>query len=67
MFIPKDNEKDIAEIPDNVKKNLILIPVSHVDEVINQALVRKPEPIEWVEPPEAPPVTVVAPASTVTH
>ena len=67
VFIPKDNEKDIAEIPDNVKKNLILIPVSHVDEVINQALVRKPEPIEWVEPPEAPPVAVVAPASTVTH
>ena len=67
MFIPKDNEKDIAEIPDNVKKNLILIPVSHVDEVINQALVRKPEPIEWVEPPETPPAAVVAPASTVTH
>ena len=67
VFIPKDNEKDIAEIPDNVKKNLILIPVSHVDEVINQALVRKPEPIEWVEPPETPPVAVVAPASTVTH
>ena len=67
VFIPKDNEKDIAEIPDNVKKNLILIPVSHVDEVINQALVRKPEPIEWVEPPETPPAAVVAPASTVTH
>ena len=67
VFNPKDNEKDIAEIPDNVKKNLILIPVSHVDEVINQALVRKPEPIEWVEPPETPPAAVVAPASTVTH
>ena len=50
---PKENEKDLAEIPDNVKKHLKLVPVAHVDEVIAQALVRKPEPIEWVEPPEA--------------
>jgi ATP-dependent Lon protease len=54
VFIPKENEKDLAEIPDNVKKNLKLIPVSDVDEVIAQALVRRPEPIEWEEPPEAP-------------
>ena len=53
MFIPKENEKDLAEIPDNVKKHLKLVPVAHVDEVIAQALVRKPEPIEWVEPPES--------------
>ena len=52
VFIPKDNEKDLADIPDNVKKLLKIIPVSHVDEVIAQALVRKPEAIEWVEPPE---------------
>jgi ATP-dependent Lon protease len=52
VFIPKDNEKDLAEIPDNVKKHLKLVPVAHVDEVIAQALVRKPEPIEWVEPPD---------------
>jgi ATP-dependent Lon protease len=62
VFIPKDNEKDLAEIPDNVKKHVKLIPVSHVDEVINQALVRKPEAIEWVEPPEAP--TPGQPAAT---
>ena len=54
VFIPKDNEKDLADIPDNVKKSIKIIPVGHVDEVIAQALVRKPEPIEWVEPPEAP-------------
>jgi ATP-dependent Lon protease len=47
VFIPKDNEKDLAEIPDNVKKHLKLIPGCHVDEVIAQALVRKPEAIEW--------------------
>ena len=52
VFIPKDNEKDLAEIPDNVKKGLTINPVSHVDEVIARALVRKPEAIEWTEPPE---------------
>ncbi len=53
-FIPKENEKDLAEIPDNVKKGIKIIPVSHVDEVISQALVRKPEPIEWADPEEEP-------------
>ena len=52
VFIPKDNEKDLAEVPDNVKKHLKIIPVAHVDEVIAQALATKPEAIEWVEPPE---------------
>ena len=55
VFIPKDNEKDLAEIPDNVKNNLVLIPVSDVDEVIAKALVRPPVAIEWEEPPEIPP------------
>ncbi|CAH0153400.1 endopeptidase La [Roseomonas sp. CECT 9278] len=54
VFIPKDNEKDLAEIPDNVKKNLELVVVSHVDEVIQRALVKKPEPITWEEPEETP-------------
>ncbi|PZW43612.1 ATP-dependent proteinase [Humitalea rosea] len=56
VFIPKENEKDLAEIPENVKKGLIIKPVSHVDEVIAEALVRRPEPITWEEPPEAPAV-----------
>jgi len=57
VFIPKENEKDLAEIPDNVKKHLKLVPVADVDEVIAQALARRPEAIEWEEPPEpiAPP------------
>ena len=54
VFIPKDNEKDLAEIPDNVKKGLTIKAVSHVDEVISAALVRKPEAISWEEPPDAP-------------
>jgi ATP-dependent Lon protease len=53
VFIPKDNEKDIAEIPDNVKKHLKLVPVAHVDDVIAQALARKPVAIEWQEPAES--------------
>ncbi len=52
VFIPKDNEKDLAEIPDNVKKGLKIFAVSHVDEVIAKALVRPPVAIEWVEPEE---------------
>ena len=64
VFIPKENEKDLAEIPDNVKKGLELIPVAHVDEVISHALVRKPEAIEWEEPAE-PPATPARPAGGV--
>jgi ATP-dependent Lon protease len=52
VIIPKDNEKDLIEIPANVKKGLTIIPVSHVDEVIALALSRKPEPIEWAEAPD---------------
>jgi ATP-dependent Lon protease len=57
VFIPKENEKDLAEIPDNVKKHLKIVPVSDVDELISQALAKRPEAIEWEEPPEpvAPP------------
>ncbi len=61
VFIPKDNEKDLAEIPDNVKKGLKIIAVADADEVIVQALARRPEPIEWEEPPE-PVVTAAQPA-----
>ena len=49
VLIPKDNEKDLAEIPDNVKRGLEIIPVTTVDEVLDQALTRKLVPIEWEE------------------
>ncbi|RCW81385.1 endopeptidase La [Paracoccus lutimaris] len=52
VLIPADNEKDLAEIPANVKEGLRIIPVSHVREVLGHALVRKPEPIEWDEAAE---------------
>ncbi len=49
VLIPADNEKDLAEIPDNVKEGLELIPVSNVMDVLEIALERMPEPIEWDE------------------
>jgi ATP-dependent Lon protease len=49
VVIPKDNEKDLAEIPDNVKKSLSIVAVSDVDEVIRLSLVRQPEPVEWID------------------
>ena len=47
VFIPEENEKDIADLPDSVKEGLKIIPVSHVSEVLAQALIDTPEPIEW--------------------
>ncbi len=52
VLIPQDNAKDLPEIPDNVKEGLTIIPVKHVSEVLEHALVRKPEPIEWDEAAE---------------
>jgi ATP-dependent Lon protease len=49
VLIPEDNAKDLAEIPDNVKSGLEIVPVGRMDEVLKHALVRAPEPIEWDE------------------
>ncbi len=49
VIIPKDNEKDLAEIPDNVKKGLEIIPATSVDEVLEHALTQPLVPIEWDE------------------
>ncbi len=69
VLIPKDNEKDLAEIPDNVKKGLTIIPVADVDEVLRNALVRPLVPIEWTEPDESqvPPKPVGGEHGVVTH
>lgn len=48
VLIPKDNEKDLAEIPDNVKKGMKIIPVSEVSEVIDVALKEKVEPLKQI-------------------
>ena len=49
VIIPKENEKDMADIPDNVKDNLELIFVDNVDEVLKIALTKPLLPIEWDE------------------
>jgi ATP-dependent Lon protease len=52
VLIPKENEKDLAEIPDNVKRGLKILPMNSVDDVLNTALTKALTPIEWVEPAE---------------
>jgi ATP-dependent Lon protease len=49
VLIPSDNAKDLAEIPDGVKNGLEIIPVSRMDEVLRESLVRQPVPIVWEE------------------
>ena len=49
VLIPEENEKDLAEIPDNVKRSLKIVPVSAVDQILEHALTAPLTPIEWVE------------------
>jgi ATP-dependent Lon protease len=58
VLIPAENEKDLADIPDNVKLGMEIIPVSTMDEVLARALTRAPVPIEWSEKDQ--PVAAVA-------
>jgi ATP-dependent Lon protease len=69
VLIPSENEKDLADIPENVKTQMQIIPVSTMDEVLARALVRAPVPIDWSEA-DAPPVAVADDAgdeAVVTH
>jgi ATP-dependent Lon protease len=47
VLIPLENEKDLADVPENVRSGLTIIPVSTVDEVLAKALIRPLTPIEW--------------------
>ncbi len=71
VLIPEDNAKDLADIPANVKNGLEIIPVSRMDEVLKQALVRQPVAITWEEdlskPAAAPVVTDDESAGIVAH
>ena len=53
VLIPKDNEKDLADIPDNVKGALEIIAVEHVSEVLPHALTKKIKPVKWTSSDEA--------------
>ncbi|MEQ8923756.1 MAG: endopeptidase La [Roseovarius sp.] len=52
VLIPRENEKDLTEIPDNVKEGLKIVPVDHVRDVLKLALVETPEPVDWDEAAE---------------
>jgi ATP-dependent Lon protease len=52
VLIPKENEKDLVELPANLKEGLRIVPVAHVDEVLAEALSAKLEAIEWTEADE---------------
>ncbi|WP_404482769.1 endopeptidase La [Novosphingobium sp. BL-52-GroH] len=69
VLIPEENRKDLAEIPDNVKQGLEIIPVAHVDEVLSQALTEPLTAIEWTEADElaAAPPPHASSASTTAH
>jgi len=58
VIIPSENEKDLADIPDNVKNGLKILPVSDMEDVLKIALVRQPIPIEWEEPEDVKPSPV---------
>lgn len=49
VIIPEENVKDLAEIPDEIKTKLELVPAKHMEEVLKTALVRVPEAIQWDE------------------
>ena len=49
VLIPKDNEKDLRDIPKKVSEDIKLTVVSNVDEVLKIALTKELKPIEWVE------------------
>jgi ATP-dependent Lon protease len=66
VLIPEENAKDIAEVPDSVKNGMEIIPVSRMDQVLQHALVRVPEAIEWEEPaPKVRPVIADEDSATV--
>jgi ATP-dependent Lon protease len=54
VIIPSENEKDLADIPDNVKKGLEIVPVANMEEVLKVALIRAPIPVVWEEPEDTP-------------
>ena len=49
VLIPKENEKDLADVPDNIKEGLTIVPVENMDEVLKHALQSAPTAIEWDE------------------
>ena len=53
VLIPRENEKDLDDIPDNVKKDLAIVSVDVVDDILRHALVKPLVPIEWADEDDA--------------
>ena len=53
VLIPEENEKDLADLPENVRNGLTIVPVSTIEQVLARALVRPLTPIQWTEAEEA--------------
>jgi ATP-dependent Lon protease len=64
VLIPEENVKDLAEIPDNVKNRLEIVPVKWIDKVLEVALERHPVPLTDDEAAATPPKAVESPATT---
>jgi len=65
VLIPEENVKDLVEIPDNVKNKLDIHPVKWIDQVLELALERKPEPLADIPPADSlTPVAIIEPATT---
>ncbi len=62
VLIPSDNMKDLAEVPQNVKNELEIIPIGQVDDILKQALVESLVPIEWNPEDEAIAANVTSPS-----
>ncbi|MGC6401255.1 endopeptidase La [Sphingomonas sp. FW199] len=70
VLIPQENEKDLAEIPSNIREGLEIIPVRHVDEVLRLALVEGLSPIDWSDADELaaqPPAAISAAGDALHH
>ncbi|MFN3837720.1 MAG: endopeptidase La [Brevundimonas sp.] len=70
VLIPQENEKDLAEVPDNVKSALEIVPISTADEALKWALVGTLTPVEWdeaAEPLPTPVPPIDSPAASVSH
>jgi ATP-dependent Lon protease len=60
VLIPEQNVKDLAEIPDNVKNKLEIVPVRWIEKVLEVALERQPEPLVDVPAVASSPVAATA-------
>jgi ATP-dependent Lon protease len=69
VLIPKENEKDLAEIPANIREGLKIVAVEHVDEVLRLALTESLDSIDWTEADElaAQPPAPITPAGEMHH